>query len=157
MLKTIRDMLVGAVVSAVMAAGIAYAVTGTPPLSGGSFATIDQTWLNGLAGGVNSAFQNGISAAGSTQAGATQLPSSVKLMSIDTVGSSTGVALPFCFAGTEFGVYNNGANTLTVYPNVANNPITAAQDTIDNTTSVSVSSHTAELFFCAKNGVWAAK
>jgi hypothetical protein len=155
MFKTIRDMLIGALVAA--AVGSAFAVVGTPPLPGSNFAIPDSIWLNGLAGGQNSTYQYAITATGTTQATASQLPSGFKLMQVDTVPSSSGVQLPPCFQGTEFGLYNNGANTLTVYPDLTNNPITSAQDTIDNTTSASVSSHTAELFFCAKNGVWAAK
>jgi hypothetical protein len=56
-------------------------------------------------------------------------------------------------------LYNNGANTLAVYPAIANNPVTAAQDTINNGTSLSggLATHTPEVFSCAKNGVWAAK
>jgi hypothetical protein len=153
MLKTIRDMLIGAFVAA--AVNAAFAVTGTPPIPGPSL--VDGNWLTGLAGGINSTYQYGITAAGTTQATAAQLPSGFKLMQVDTVASSAGVQLPPCYQGTEFGLYNNGANTLTVYPDATNNPITAAQDTVNNTTSVSVSSHTAEVFFCAKNGVWAAK
>jgi hypothetical protein len=155
MFKTLRDMILGAIVCASI--GAAMAVVGVPPVPSNGPGLVDGTWLVGLAGGANSVYQYGISAAGTTQATATQMPAAIKLMEVDTAASSSGVALPFCYQGTEFGIYNNGANTLTVYPNVANNPITAAQDTIDNTTTVSVSSHTAEIFFCAKNGVWAAK
>jgi hypothetical protein len=54
-------------------------------------------------------------------------------------------------------LYNNGASTLTVYPSIVNNSITSAQDTINNTTSVTVATHVSELFGCAKNGVWSAK
>jgi hypothetical protein len=143
----------------IAAASIAYATVGTPPIPSNGFGAVDGTWLNGLAGGVNSLYQYGISAAGTTQATATQLPSGIELQEVDTAAASSGVALPFCYQGTKLALYNNGAQTLTVYPNVTNNPSVtpAAQDTIDNTTSVSVTSHTAELFFCAKNGVWAAK
>ena len=157
MLKTIRDMLIGAGVAA--AVGYAAASIGTPPTPATGFGLVDGTWLNGLAGGVNSAYQYGFTAAGTTQATALQLPAGIKLMEVDTAASSTGVALPPCLQGTEFGIYNNGAQTLTIYPSIANNPVTAAQDTINNGTSLSggLATHTPEVFFCAKNGVWAAK
>jgi hypothetical protein len=153
MLKTITSLLLGAF----MCAGIALAGTGTPPLPNGDEALINQQWLYGLSGGLNETYQYGISAAGSNQAGATQLPSGIALLEIDTSSSSQGVALPFCYQGTEFSIYNNTANTVTVYPNVANNPITAAQDTINNSTSQSLSAHTPYFFGCAKNGVWSWK
>lgn len=153
MLKTIRDMLLGAIITAAISS--AFAVIGTQPLQYGGPALIDQQWLYGLAGGLNQVYQNGISAAGSTQATATALSSGVALLEIDTVGSSTGVNLPPALQGTEVNIYNNGANTLTVYPAVANNPITAAQDTINNGTSTSVNTHVSLICFSAKNGVWA--
>lgn len=136
---------------------IASAVTGTAPMVGGGYALVDQNWLNGLANGVNSSFQSGITAAGTTQATCTALPSSVTLLEIDTTPASSGVCLPSAQPGVDISIYNNGANTLTVFPAVANNLATSAQDTINNGTSVVVSSHAAEFFFSAKVGVWAAK
>ncbi len=121
------------------------------------FRLIDGTWLNGLAGGVNRTSQSGITAAGTTQATATALAGQKQLISVDTVAASTGVNLPSCFAGTLIMLYNNGANTLTVYPAVANNSVTAAQDTINNGTSTTQTTHTSKIYFCAKNGVWAAQ
>lgn len=153
MLKSILQFALGAFVAA--AIGYAAASVGNPP--GNGYALPDGVWLNGVAAGMNSTYQYGLTAAGTTQATATQIPSGYKLMEFDTVGSSTGAALPFCYQGTEFGIYNNGASTLTVYPNATNNPTTSAQDTIDNATSVTLLTHTAEVIFCAKNGVWAAK
>lgn len=157
MLKTILHMLFGAALCA--AVGAAVAAVGVAPTAGSGPALQDGTWLNGLAGGLNYSYQYAISAAGTTQATATQLPSGVYLMQVDTAGASSGVALPPCYQGTQLFLYNNGASTLTVYPSIANNAITAAQDTINNGTSLSggMATHTAEVFFCAKNGVWAAK
>lgn len=155
MLKTIRDMILGAIVAGSVTAALA--VVGNPPVNG--FQTPDGAWLQGVVNGQNYSYQYGISAAGTTQATATQLPAGIYLMEVDTAASSTGVALPPCFQGVQSFLYNNGAQTLTVYPAVANNPITAAQDTINNGTTLSggIASHAAALFFCAKNGVWAAK
>ena len=156
MFKTVLKMLAGALVFSAVTAAIAQGF-GTAPLQYGDQALIDQKWLYGLSGGVNYTYQSAITAAGTNQATAKALPNLVSLMSIDTVGASTGVALPSCIQGTGFSIYNNTATALLVYPAVVNNPVTAAQDTINNTTSVSVSGHTAEFFFCPKNGVWAAK
>lgn len=156
MLKTIRDMLVGAFCCA--AVGYAAAVTGTPPVPSNGFGLVDGAWLTGLAGGTNYTFQSGITAAGTTQATATQLGAGIYLYEVDTAASSTGVALPPCIAGTQNVMYNNGAQTLTIYPSIANNPVTAAQDTINNGTSLSggLASHASIAFSCAKNGVWGA-
>jgi hypothetical protein len=150
MFRTLRDMLLGAFVCA--AIGAAVAAVGTPPGTGPGL--VDGAWLNGLAGGQNYTYQSGISAAGTTQATGTQLPTNIYLIEIDTVASSTGVNLPPCIPGTQIQIYNNGANTLTIYPAVANNPITAAQDTINNTTSITLNSHVATSPACAKAGVW---
>lgn len=134
---------------------VAHAGTGTPPNQYGGFSTIDQTWLNGLAGGQNEAYQYGIAAAGSNQAGATQLPAGKALLEVDS--GTGGVALPSCLQGSEFSVYNNTGSGVTAYPSVTNNPVTGSQDTINNTTSLSMSAHTPYYFGCASNGVWSAK
>jgi hypothetical protein len=155
MFKTLRDMTFGALICAAVGAAVAAVGTSPPPNSGPALQ--DGTWLNGLAGGQNFAYQYGFTAAGTTQATALQLPAGIYLMEIDTAASSSGVALPPCLQGTALMLYNNGANTLTVYPSIANNPVTAAQDTIDNSTSASVATHVSEILFCAKNGVWASK
>lgn len=138
-----------------LAASPALAVTGTPPVAGPALQ--DGNWLNGLASGQNMTYIYGLTATGSAQASALQLTPGYAMYEVDTTASSTGVALPACVAGTELSIYNNGANTLTVYPSIANNGLTAAQDTINNTTSVTLATHVIEWFSCAKNGVWAAK
>lgn len=114
-------------------------------------------WLTGLINGVNYTYANGISAAGSTQATATQLPGNTALVEIDTVGASQGVALPGAYAGTDFCIYNNTATTLTVYPQITNNLVTGVQDTINNTTSTTINAHVGGYFFCGKNGNWCSK
>jgi|SRR5579864_7442709 len=152
-MKTILHMLAGALICA--AIGAAFAVTGTPPGNGPQL--VDGLWLQGLANGVNNSYQSGLTGAGTTQATATALPAAIYMLEADTVAASTGFNLPTALAGAELSFYNNGANTATLYPAVANNPITAIQDTINNTTSVSVASHVAEFCFAAKNGIWACK
>lgn len=130
---------------------------GTPPGTG--FQLVDGVWLNGLAAGQNETYQSGITASGSTQAGAFQLPAGIALFEIDTASSAQGVALPEAVAGTEISIYNNTAQTnLVVYPAIANNSLTSAQDTINNTTSLAfTAARQALLFFCAKNGNWSGK
>lgn len=156
MFKTILNMLVGAFVCA--AVGAAFAVVGTPPLPSNGFGAVDGAWLNGLAGGTNYTFQSGIVAAGTNQATGTQLPAGIFLIEVDTTASGTGVNLPPCIPGTQAVLYNNGATTLAVYPTVPNNPLTAAQDTINNATSLGagsgLASHVSIAFACAKAGNW---
>ena len=132
---------------------VALAVTGQAPTNGPGLQ--DGTWLNGLAGGQNETYQYGIAAAGSGQSTATVLPAGIALIEVDS--GTGGVALPFCYQGEEFSIYNNTASTVTVYPNAVNNPMTAAQDTINNTTSLSMTARTPYYFACAKNGVWSGK
>lgn len=155
MFKTIVNMFVGAFL--VAAVGTAFAVVGTPPIPGPALQ--DGVWLNGLAAGQNYSFQSGITAAGTNQATSTQLANGIRMFEIATTAASTGVALPPCIAGAAVSVYNNGASTLAVFPAIANNPITLAQDTINSGTAFSggVATHVALLAFCPKNGVWAAK
>jgi hypothetical protein len=155
MLKTALNMFVGALVAA--SVSFALAVTGNVPQNG--FSAIDGTWLLGLSAGTNYTYQSGITAAGtSSQATATQLPSGVYIMEIDTAASNSGVALPPCVPGTQSILYNNGAQTVQVYPSIANNLLTGIQDTINNATSLNsgsgLATHTSIAFACAKAGNW---
>lgn len=117
---------------------------------------IDGVWANGVAAGQNASYLYGVAAAGSNQAGSTQLAPGYTLIEVDT-NSGAGVALPEAVQGTEISIYNNSANTLTVYPAIANNSLTGSQDTINNGTSTTATAHTSLYLFCAKNGNWAAK
>lgn len=136
---------------------VAHAVVGVAPIPSNGPGLVDGMWLNGLAGGSNFSYQYAITAAGTTQATATALPANVYLVEVDTAAASTGVNLPPALPGTALVLYNNGAQTLAVYPAVANNPITAAQDTINNGTSWSggVATHVKISCSAAKAGVWA--
>ena len=127
-----------------------------PPLGSGP-QLIDGVWVNGVAQGQNFSSISGVVAAGSAQSGATQLAGQNMLVEVDTSTASTGlgVALPFAFPGSMLMLYNNTANNCTIYPSIANNSVTAAQDTINNTTSLSLNSHTSRIVYCAKVGVWA--
>lgn len=154
MLKTISRVAIGLVIAASI--GSAFATNrGQKPTTG--FQAPDGDWLQGVADGVNWNYQYNITAAGTNQATATQLPANKPLVELDTVSSGTGATLPTALQGTTIYLYNNGASNAVIYPAVANNPATSAQDTINNTTSVTVNAHTAEMFFCVKTGVWAAK
>ena len=155
MLKSAFFMTVGAVLFAMV--GSAVALVGIAPQKYGDEALINQQWLYGLSGGENFTSVYGITAAGSNHAGATQLTAGHLLQEIDTTAASTGVALPTCSAGTRMSVFNHGANTLTVYPSIADNPLTQAQDTINGTTDVTETTETVQTYSCAKNGVWSAQ
>ena len=150
-----RNIVTAAVAALIAGAGASYALIGTPPGTGPQL--IDGAWLNGLAGGLNNLYVSGLTAAGTNQATAAQIPSGYYIVEADTVASSTGLTLPFAVPGTDMLFYNNGANTVTIYPNVTNNPATSAQDTINNGTSVTVTSHNSYSFSTAKAGVWFGK
>jgi hypothetical protein len=128
---------------------------GTPPGTGPGL--VDGAWLNALAGGLNNTYISGLTGAGTNQATGAQIPSGYYSVEADTVASGTGFNLPPALPGTDLLFYNNGANTATIYPAVANNPVTGAQDTINNGTSITVATHTSQAFTCAKAGVWFSK
>jgi hypothetical protein len=153
MFKTIRDMFVGALIPTLITAALA--LTGTAPGTGPQL--IDGIWAQGVANGLNASFLNGVTCTGSTQATAFQLPSAATLIELDTVAASTGCNLPTALPGVEISIYNNGANTATIYPTVPNNPVTGVQDTLNNATTTTVASHTSIYVFCAKAGIWSVK
>lgn len=155
MLKTIANMLVGAFMAA--AVGAACAAVGFAPVPG--FQTPDGTWLLGLSGGTNYTYQSGIVAhAGGTQAACLVLPAGIAMVSVDMVASSgDSVCLPFAVAGTNMQIANNSATTLNIFGQAANNPLTAAADTINNTVGSSAYSPTTQQnveCVAAKNGAW---
>ncbi len=157
MLKTIRDMFLGAMVAG--AVGAAVAAVGIAP--GNGFQTVDGTWLNGLAQGVNYAAANGLTAhAGGTQAAAIAVPPNAYMIEFDivaTTGDST--YLPQCLNGGIGFVRNAGLQTLDIYGNATVNPVTGIADTINGTagsTAYTLATNTSAVFFCAKNGNWSA-
>jgi hypothetical protein len=87
----------------------------------------------------------GLTATGSAAADALQLSASVN--TIGTTASSTGVKLPACEPGAMVVVNNMGAQTLTVYP--------ATGDTVDSTTSASIATSRAAIFFGTTGRNWA--
>lgn len=126
---------------------------GISPTNG--FAPVDGQWLLGSAGGHNLLFQNGLTAVGTNQATSLQLADRIAVLEVDTSTASTGVALPPALAGVNIFVINNTANNITVFPSIANNPLTAAQDTFNNAaTSFTLNAHSGTGFTCGKNGLW---
>lgn len=152
MLRTVRDIVIGAFVAAMVGYVCASNIGIQPNPSG--FQMIDGAWVNGLAQGNNMTYQSGITAAGTTAATATVLNPNIYLNEIDTVASSTGVQLPFAIVPDVTIIRNNGAQTLTVYPNPGTNLATGATDTVNGGTSVSVNQNKSALCFVAKNGVY---
>lgn len=157
MLKTILNMVLGALIAA--AIGSASAVIGTPPTPATGFGLVDGIWLNGLAGGQNFTSQSGIVAhAGGTQAACLVLPAGIAFVSVDTVASSgDSVCLPFAAAGMNIQIANNSSTTLNIFGQAGNNPLTAAADTINNTagsTNFSPTTQQNTECFAAKNGAW---
>lgn len=124
-------------------------------------ALADGTWLIGLAQGLNRGVAFGVTAhAGGGQAAAQAMPTTSELTQVDTVATaSDSIALPFAVAGTIDFVFNNGANTLAVFAQSGTNLLTGATDTINqlaNATSFTLTAGQSAVFFCCKNGKWAA-
>lgn len=132
---------------------------GTRPAAG--FSLVDGQWLRELSNGNNDTFTSGIVAhAGGTQAAGVLLSNNFSLYEIDTVVSNNdSVVLPFAGAGARKMIFNNGASTLAIYANPNNNPLTGSADVINktsNSSSYTITSGQTVLFWCAKNGIWAA-
>lgn len=126
---------------------------GKVPTTG--FQPVDNDWLNGFAGGHNYLFQNGLTAVGNSQATALQLLDRVAVLQIDTSSASTGAAMPAALSGVNVFVINNTSNNITIYPSIANNPTTAAQDTFNNNaSSFTLNANSGVGFTCGKNGRW---
>lgn len=126
---------------------------GEVPLDG--FQLVDGVWLKGFAGGHNRLFQSGLTAVGNSQATSLQMADRLQMLQIDTSSASTGAALPPAIAGVEIYVNNNTSNNITIYPSIANNPTTSAQDTFNNNaSSFTLNANSGVSFVCAKNGRW---
>lgn len=116
---------------------------------------IDARFVNGITGGQNLLFQNGITAIGNSQATSVQLANQVAILQVDTSSASTGVAMPPAVAGVSITVINNTSNNITVYPSIANNQATSAQDTFNNNaSSFTLNANTGAGFTCGKSGRW---
>ncbi len=124
---------------------------GIAPANGSGPALQDGQWLLGVAAGNNRAYKNGVTATGTTKAGAFQLPAGVQLIEIDTVAANSGVLMPAAVAGQIVMIFNSGANTLNIWGR--------GTDTIGNTataTARTMAANASAVFFCAKNGSWGA-
>ena len=125
------------------------------------FALVDGEWLRQLSNGNNDTYISGITAhSGGTQAAALQLPDVFSFIEVDTVAATgDSVLMPYAQQGQRKMIFNNGAHTLDIYAQTTNNPATGAADVINNTTNTTAYTLTTgqtAIFFCAKNGVWAA-
>lgn len=132
---------------------------GTRPDRG--FQLVDGEWLRQLANGNNLSFANGITAkASGNQTTAVVLSANPNLIEVDTVASThDSVALPFAAAGSVRMIFNNGAQSLDIWASPNTNPLTGTTDVINKTTNgtaYTITTGQAVIFFCAKNGVWAA-
>lgn len=152
MLRTVRDMLLGAFVAAMVGYVFASNIGVTPNPAG--FQMIDGQWLIGLAQGNNLTYQSGITAAGTGASTATVLNPNIYLNEVDTVASSTGIALPFAIVPDITIIRNNGSNPLNVYANAGTNAATGTTDTVNGGSSVTVNQNKSALCFVAKNGVY---
>lgn len=129
------------------------ATVGKAPPQGSSYALQDGRWLLALAAGQNRNGTSGITAhSGGTKAAAFQLPAQVAIIQVDTVAADNdSVLLPAAKAGSTLMLFNNGAHILGVYgrgTDIINQAVTATQ--------YSMAAALSSLFYCVKDGVWAA-
>jgi len=92
---------------------------------------------------------DGITAAGTSQATATQLVANIN--NVTTVAAGTGVNLPASAPGQDITIMNNGANPLLVYP------LQGATDTINGvaaTTGIAIHPGTTATFNSSAAGAW---
>ncbi len=117
-------------------------------LVAGTLAVTGATTLTGnvtASGYVLQSVGNGLSAAGTTRADATQLAKSRNIIS--TAAASTGVILPVGVIGMRVSVFNNGANPVQVYASASE-----TIDTVAGATGVPLANaKRADFFFNAAN------
>lgn len=139
---------------------------GRAPQQGQGFGMPDFVWLNGLAGGNNHWFQSVTAFAGGGQAGGTPIGVAnaqgieAALVEIRTVATANDSAqLPQAVAGKILAVFNSSATSANVYANPNTNKATGTKDTINagiNTDAYAMAGGVSVLFFCPRDGVWAA-
>jgi len=86
----------------------------------------------------------GLTATGTNLATALQLSADVNVVA--TTAASTGVALPDAEAGSQIVVFNNGANSLTVYARTG--------QTVDGGASVAIAAGKERIFFGISPTIW---
>ena len=128
-------------------------IIGIQPPQGSGPALQDGQWLNGLAGGGNNSYTNALVAhSGGTKAAALQIAASIKIVFFGTVAADHDSALlPAAKTRSMVLVYNGGASILDLYGK--------GTDTINGVataTAYSLNANTSALFFCGKDGQWAA-
>jgi len=100
--------------TATAATNVTLPTTGTLATLAGTETFTNKTLTTPALNGAVVDNNNAVSAAGSTQAGATAL--TVDYNVVTTVAASTGVRLPTATAGRRIVIVNKGASTLTIYP-----------------------------------------
>lgn len=121
----------------------------------------DSERAKGIEQGVNASYKATLTAfATGGQANATQIPPAAQLVRVSTVGTAAdSVKLPFAEAGTVKIVWNDTANAVAVFAKNGTNRKTGTTDTINalaSATALSVAGGGRAMFFCPKDGKWAA-
>src|SRR6185437_2413406 len=110
-------ILLGASAAVLIGLGATYAwavnpVVGQPPIPSRGPGLVDGTWLNGLAGGQNQLYINGLTALGTNQATGYAIASGISLVGFASVPSGTGADMPTALPGTCVSGFNHdSANT----------------------------------------------
>lgn len=116
---------------------------GAPAQAWSTAAGTPATWVYDRL--LDGAPQNAVTAAGTNQGTATTLTYS-EIIRVGTAASGTGVKLPAAKAGMRIFFRNDGANPVTVYP--------TGSETINGTSSKSVTNGTSQQFFSSADGTW---
>jgi hypothetical protein len=102
-------------------------------------------------GGLISATQDPVVAAGNNQATATPL-GSAQMVRVGTTAASTGVLLPPSQAGAEIVILNSGANSLSVYPSG-----TETINALAGGAAFAMAAGALNIFYCFTAGKWFTK
>lgn len=139
---------------------------GRQPQNGQGIGMPDFNWLLGLAGGDNRLVQSVTAFAGGGQASATDIggvtaqgyqAALVEIRVVGTAGDSC--KLPAAIAGKTLAVYNSTATSANIYASPSTNRATGSTDSINggaNNAAYALAANKAALFFCPRDGIWAA-
>lgn len=139
---------------------------GRTPQQGQGVGMPDFSWLNGLAGGDNHYAQSVPAFAGGGQASATPIgtisaqgiqAALIEIRTVVTIGDSCQV--PQAVNGKAMLVFNSSANSANIYANPNTNKATGTKDVINagvNTDAYAIAGGVSVLFFCPRDGIWAA-